>query len=117
MLRHRVCEEFNMIRVTYIEATGDRHELELQPGESAMQAAVKRGLKGIDGECGGVLACGTCHVYVEQDWVGRLPPIEEAERVMLEFASNVQANSRLACQLKACEAIDGLMVRLPVSQR
>jgi ferredoxin, 2Fe-2S len=106
-----------MPRVTYIEAMGERHEIELQAGESVMQAAVARGLKGIEGECGGVLACGTCHVYVDESWTQRLPPPQEAEQVMLEFAANVATNSRLGCQLKCSETIDGLIVRLPLSQR
>jgi 2Fe-2S ferredoxin len=105
-----------MVRVTYIEASGDRHEVELQPGETVMHAGVRRRLKGIDGECGGVLACGTCHVFV-QDWLVRLPPKESEERLMLEYASNVGPNSRLACRLKESPAIDGLVVSLPASQR
>jgi ferredoxin, 2Fe-2S len=106
-----------MARVTYFEATGEQHEIELLVGETVMQAAVRNGLKGIDGECGGVLACGTCQVYVQADWVNRVPPMEREERLMLEFASHVATNSRLSCRFKDSPQIDGLVVSLPESQR
>jgi 2Fe-2S ferredoxin len=115
-LRPAVVGSF-MARVTYIDANGDRHEIELQPGETVMHGAVKNGLKGIIGECGGVLACGTCHVYVQQDWLARLPPAGSEETLMLEFATNVAPNSRLGCRLQASDALDGLVVTLPASQR
>jgi 2Fe-2S ferredoxin len=106
-----------MARVTYIEATGKRHEIELRPGETVMEAAVRNRLTGIEGECGGVLSCGTCHVYVQTDWLDRLTPMGSEEKVMLEFATNVASNSRLSCRLKESPDIDGLVVSLPASQR
>ncbi len=106
-----------MARVTYMEASGERHEIELLPGETVMQAAIRNRLKGIEGECGGVLSCGTCHVYVHPDWVDRVPSMGSEERLMLEFATNVAPNSRLSCRFKECPEIDGLVVTLPASQR
>jgi ferredoxin, 2Fe-2S len=105
-----------MPRVTYVEQDGNKHEIELQDGVSAMRGAVDNGIPGIDGDCGGECACGTCHVYVDAAWFDRLDPASEEEASMLSFADAAQPNSRLACQIKMSSAIDGLIVGLPEGQ-
>jgi 2Fe-2S ferredoxin len=105
-----------MPKVTYLQHDGTRHDIEVPVGTSVMRGAVDNGIAGIDGDCGGVCACGTCHVYVPQDWFERLPTAQSREQDMLGFAAEVQANSRLACQIEMTAALDGLVVQLPQSQ-
>ncbi len=101
----------------FISADGERAEIEASPGTSAMRAAVTHGLDGILGECGGALACGTCHVYVEASRAKSLPPPSAAEDEMLEAtASERRAPSRLACQIVMSEALDGLILAMPERQ-
>src|SRR5579859_3130135 len=102
-----------MARVTYIEFSGAERLVEAAAGLSVMEAAVKNRIPGIDALCGGVMACGTCHVFVESTWFGTLPKKSEFEEAMLGFSVNTQTNSRLACQLEVTEALDGLVVRTP----
>ncbi len=86
-------------------------------GLSVMQAAVAAGVRGIAADCGGMLTCATCHVFVDAAWLDRLVPPDEDEQSMLDFtAAPREANSRLSCQLVLTESLDGLTVRLPVSQ-
>jgi len=86
-------------------------------GQSLMQAAVDANVKGIEADCGGLLTCGTCHVYVREPHASMLPPPSADELAMLEFiASPRQANSRLSCQVTLTDALDGLTVDLPASQ-
>ena len=105
-----------MAKLTYIEAEGAVHNVDVPNGLSVMDGAKRFTIPGIDGDCGGACACGTCHVYVEEGWFDRLPPMEELERDMLEFAFDVAANSRLSCQIKVDEKLDGLVVRAPARQ-
>jgi 2Fe-2S ferredoxin len=105
-----------MAKITYIEHGGAEHHVEVPDGLSVMDGAKRYTIPGIDGDCGGACACGTCHVYVEQSWFDRLPPMDELERDMLDFAFDVQPNSRLSCQLKVDPALDGLIVRCPARQ-
>ncbi len=102
--------------ITYIEHDGKKHEIEIPVGVSVMQAAVSNGVPGIDGDCGGECACGTCHVYVDDAWLGKLGSIDDAEASMLSFADGAQPNSRLACQIKMSSELDGLVVGLPEGQ-
>jgi 2Fe-2S ferredoxin len=81
-----------------------------------MEGAITNEIPGIDADCGGACACATCHVYVDPAWFEKLPPQDEMELSMLDFAIERQANSRLSCQIKVTEALDGLVVRLPKSQ-
>ena len=81
-----------------------------------MDVAKRYAIPGIEGDCGGACACATCHVYVEGEWFGRLPPMEELERDMLDFAVEPRANSRLSCQIRIDESLDGLVVRIPARQ-
>ena len=105
-----------MTTITYIEKTGERRAVDVKPGLSVMEGAIRYSIPGIDGDCGGACACATCHVYVEDDWYDRLPPMEELERDMLEFAYEARPNSRLSCQIKVRDEIDGLVVRIPERQ-
>lgn len=102
--------------ITYVEQNGKKHEIELPEGVSVMQGAVSNGVPGIDGDCGGECACGTCHVYVDNSWLGKLDAIGEAEASMLSFADGAQPNSRLCCQIKMSNELDGLVVGLPEGQ-
>ena len=105
-----------MAKITYIEHSGSSHVIDAPPGLSVMEGAVKNGVPGIDADCGGATACATCHVYVDPAWLERTGARTPMEQAMLEFAENVEANSRLSCQIKVSAALDGLVVRLPQSQ-
>ncbi|NJN51543.1 MAG: 2Fe-2S iron-sulfur cluster binding domain-containing protein [Gammaproteobacteria bacterium] len=105
-----------MPRVTYIEANGTQHTVDVPVGMSVMQGAVNNLVPGIEGDCGGLCACATCHVYVTQAWLARCTEPEELEINILDFAFDVRANSRLACQLEVTDAMDGFVVELPERQ-
>ena len=105
-----------MPKVKYIEQGGKEHDVDVPAGWSVMEGAVKNLVPGIDADCGGACACATCHVYVDQEWLGKLPPKAEMEETMLDFAQDVQSNSRLSCQIQMTPELDGLIVRLPGSQ-
>jgi 2Fe-2S ferredoxin len=105
-----------MARITYILHDGTERVVEAEPGMTVMEAAVKNSIPGIAAECGGACACATCHVYVEDGWMEKLPPMNELERDMLDFAFDVKDNSRLSCQIKVSPALEGLVVRTPARQ-
>ena len=107
-----------MPKITYIEHDGTAHTVEAIAGLSVMRGAVDNNVPGIDADCGGECACATCHVYVDQEWLGvtRTPVPGSQEASMLSFAALAQPNSRLSCQIKVSEALDGLVVRLPEGQ-
>lgn len=106
-----------MANITYIEANGQSTTVNLTDGWSLMQGATANGVDGIIGECGGSCACATCHCYVDESRLGDLPPASEGELDMLEnVSSERRPNSRLACQLKASAALEGLIVHLPETQ-
>ena len=105
-----------MPSVTLIEADGTEHTIEVALGESIMQAAVNHLVPGIDGDCGGLCACGTCHVYVDDNWQAQCGEPDELESGILEFAYEVSDQSRLSCQILMAEALDGLVLRLPSRQ-
>ncbi|NWH07091.1 MAG: 2Fe-2S iron-sulfur cluster binding domain-containing protein [Alphaproteobacteria bacterium] len=105
-----------MAKIKYIEHNGKEHVLEVPNGWSVMEGAVKNLVPGIDADCGGACACATCHVYVGEEWLSKLEPKSDMEQTMLDFASEVKENSRLSCQIKVSEALDGLVVRMPESQ-
>lgn len=105
-----------MATITYITHSGEEHKVDAEAGSTVMEAAVRAMVPGIEAECGGACACATCHVYVEPDWresVGGPSPMEED---MLDFAYEVQDGSRLSCQIKVSDAMDGLVVRVPERQ-
>lgn len=106
-----------MTKISYIEENGTVHTVEAEPGMSAMEAAVKNAVPGIDGDCGGAAACATCHVYVDLEWIGKTGAAQEGlERSMLDFAEDVRETSRLACQISLTPALDGLRLHLPERQ-
>jgi len=105
-----------MAKITYIEAGGEEHVLEVSPGRSVMQGAVANNVPGILAECGGAMQCGTCHVHVDPAWVDKLGAKSEMEAILLEEVFEAQPNSRLSCQIEVSEALDGLVVRLPERQ-
>ena len=105
-----------MANITYIEHSGVRHGVEVEPGWSVMKGAVRNGIPGIEAECGGALVCGTCHVYVDEQWLARTAPADGAEKELLESVSAPCANSRLSCQMIVSAELDGLTVRMPETQ-
>jgi ferredoxin, 2Fe-2S len=106
-----------MALITYIEHDGTRHQVEVKEGDTVMQGAVSHSINGIVGECGGALACATCHCYVEDGWIDRVGSVSSAEREMLDCtAAESRPGSRLSCQIAVSGALDGLVVRLPETQ-
>src|SRR5436305_13901487 len=105
-----------MPKIKYIEHNGKEHEVDVPAGWSVMEGAVKNNIPGIDADCGGACACATCHVYVDDAWRGKTGEKSAMEESMLDFAENVQDNSRLSCQIKVSDDLDGLVVRMPESQ-
>jgi ferredoxin, 2Fe-2S len=105
-----------MAKITYIDAAGVARTVDGEIGSTVMETAIKNGVPGIEAECGGACACSTCHVYVDEAWretTGEPAPMEED---MLDFAFEVKPNSRLSCQIKVTEALDGLVVSTPERQ-
>ena len=105
-----------MAKVTFVTSSGDTRVVDAATGMSVMQIATSNAIPGIDAECGGVLSCATCHIYVDDDWLDRTAVPGSAERDMLEFAEQPQANSRLSCQITFTDALDGLIVFIPELQ-
>ena len=105
-----------MPKITYIEHSGTEHVVEAEVGMTVMEAAVKNLVPGIEAECGGACACATCHVYVEDAWREATGEPEEMEEDMLDFAFDVRESSRLSCQIKVQDNLDGLVVRVPEKQ-
>jgi ferredoxin, 2Fe-2S len=105
-----------MIKITYVEHDGTEHTVEVRAGVSVMEGAVTNNVPGIDADCGGACACATCHVYVDPNWQAVTGERTEMEASMLDFADRVEPNSRLSCQIKVTEVLNGLIVRLPESQ-
>jgi ferredoxin, 2Fe-2S len=105
-----------VVRITYIEANGTEHVVEVEPDSSVMRGAVKNGIPGIVAECGGNCACGTCRVYVDESWRGVVGEASEIEEATMEIREDPAPGKRLSCQIKVTEALDGLIVRMPESQ-
>ena len=105
-----------MPKVKFIEHNGTEHVVEIPLGWSVMEGAVRNSVPGIDADCGGSCACATCHVYVDPAWSAALPAKSEMEEAMLDFAQAPALTSRLSCQLRVTSDMDGMVVRLPVSQ-
>ncbi len=105
-----------MAKITYIEHDGAEHVIDVKTGLTVMEGAVKNNIPGIDADCGGACACATCHVYVDPAWLEKLPKRQDMEEQMLDFAIELKSNSRLSCQIKVTQALDGLIVRTPKSQ-
>ena len=105
-----------MPKVTFIEHNGTVHTVDAEIGKSLMEAAVGNAVPGIDADCGGACACATCHVFVEPEWEAKTGARTEAESAMLNFAAEVQPNSRLSCQIPVTAELEGLVVRMPEGQ-
>ena len=105
-----------MAKITYIEHNGTTHEVDAETGLSVMEVAIKNMVPGIDADCGGACACATCHVYVDEAWREKVGEPNTMETSMLDFAHDAKENSRLSCQIKVSDDLDGLVVRLPEFQ-
>ena len=105
-----------MPKITYIEHSGKTHTIEVANGLSVMEGAVQNNIPGIDADCGGSMACATCHVYVKEEWFNKLTKKEDGEEDMLDMAFEPKKNSRLSCQLMVSDQLDGLVVNLPEKQ-
>tara|TARA_B100000073_G_C23371844_1_gene427291 strand:- start:104 stop:424 length:321 start_codon:yes stop_codon:yes gene_type:complete len=105
-----------MPKITYIEHGGKTHTIEVANGLSVMEGAVQNNIPGIDADCGGSMACATCHVYVKEEWFNKLPKKEDGEEDMLDMAFEPKKNSRLSCQIMVSDQLDGLVINLPEKQ-
>ncbi len=105
-----------MPKITYIEHNGKSHTIDVANGLSVMEGAVQNNIPGIDADCGGGMACATCHVYVKEEWFDKLPKKEDGEEDMIDMAHEPNKFSRLSCQLTVSEELDGLVVQLPEKQ-
>jgi len=105
-----------MPKITYIEDNGKSHQIDVANGLTVMEGAIQNNIPGIDADCGGSMACATCHVYVKEDWFNRLPKKENGEEDMIDMAYEPNKFSRLSCQITVSDEIDGLVVQLPKKQ-
>ena len=105
-----------MPKIKYIEHDGKLHTIEVANGLSVMEGAIQNNIPGIDADCGGSMACATCHVYVKEEWFNKLPSKTEGEDDMLDMAFEPKKNSRLSCQILVTEELDGLIVTTPLKQ-
>jgi 2Fe-2S ferredoxin len=101
-----------MPKVTYITTDGERHEVTLENGYSVMEGAINNNIDGIVAECGGACACATCHSYIDESWLDRLPAMDDMEDSMLDAAYDRRQNSRLTCQIEMNDALDGLIIHV-----
>lgn len=105
-----------MTKISYIAFDGTRFEVDAENGSTVMENAIKQGVPGIEAECGGACACATCHVYVDDAWTDVVGEPASMEEDMLDFAYDVRPNSRLSCQIKVRDELDGLVVSVPERQ-
>jgi 2Fe-2S ferredoxin len=105
-----------MPKITFIDAAGTSRTVDAEVGSTVMEAALKNGVPGVEAECGGACACATCHVYVEEEWRQRTGEPSPMEEDMLDFGFDVRSNSRLSCQIKVSDDLDGLVVHTPERQ-
>jgi 2Fe-2S ferredoxin len=105
-----------MPKITFIDAHGERRTVEAEVGATVMEAAIRNAIPGIEAECGGACACATCHVYVDDAWAAKTGSPESMEEDMLDFAFDVRPTSRLSCQIRIRDDLDGLVVRTPERQ-
>jgi len=105
-----------MSKITYIDNQGNSKTIDVEKGLSVMEGAIQNDIPGIDADCGGSMACATCHVYVEEKWFDKLPNAEEAEVDMIDMAFEPKKNSRLSCQLIVSDELEGLTVITPAQQ-
>ena len=105
-----------MAKITYITSDAKTHEIDVQNGLTVMEGALQNDIPGIDADCGGSMACATCHVYVKDDWYNKLDEKSEGEDDMIDQAYEPKRNSRLSCQITVSDEIDGLIVNMPEKQ-
>lgn len=106
-----------MAKITYVEyGNENEHVIDVREGHTVKDGAVDNSIPGIEAICGGSCSCSTCHVYVDEEWLSKLPEQEDMEKEVLEFAHDVRDNSRLSCQIKVTGDLDGLVVRMPEMQ-
>ena len=105
-----------MAKITYVTSDAKIHEIDVQNGLTVMEGAVQNDIPGIDADCGGGMACATCHVYISDEWLDKLPKKEDGEEDMLDMAFEPKKNSRLSCQLTVSDEIDGLVLYIPSKQ-
>ncbi len=105
-----------MAKITYVEANGTKHEVDAENGSTVMENAIRNAVPGIVAECGGACTCATCHVYVDPEWVSVTGGPSMMEEDMLDFAFDVNDRSRLSCQIKVSDEMDGLVVHVPENQ-
>ena len=105
-----------MPKIKYIEQNGNSKTIEVDNGLTVMEGAVQNNIPGIDADCGGGMACATCHVDVEDSWLNKIPKAEDAEQDMIDMAYKPNKNSRLSCQIVVSDEIDGLTVTTPEKQ-
>ena len=106
----------SMPKITYIENSGQSKTVEIENGLSLMEGAIQNNIPGIDADCGGSMACATCHVYVEEKWLDKIPKAEDGEVDMIDMAYEPKSNSRLSCQIIINDELDGLVVKTPLKQ-
>jgi len=105
-----------MPKITYISHDNKKNTVEVQVGLSVMEGALQNSIEGIDADCGGSMACATCHVYVSENWLNKIEKIHDAEQDMLDMAYEPKKNSRLSCQIIMSDDLDGLEVTTPIKQ-
>ena len=105
-----------MSKITYIDSSGNSKTIEVANGISVMEGAIQNNIPGIDADCGGSMACATCHVYVKEDWFDKINKKSEGEDDMLDQAYEPKKNSRLSCQIIVSDDLDGLVVDMPEKQ-
>ena len=105
-----------MPKITYITHDKQNHTIDVQNGLTVMEGAIQNNITGIDADCGGGMACATCHVYVKEEWFDKLSKKEDGEEDMLDMAFEPNKNSRLSCQIVVSDEIDGLIVNIPSKQ-
>jgi|SRR5579883_599307 2Fe-2S ferredoxin len=110
-------EKKETVTINYVSHAGAKSPIAVPIGDSVMEGAIRNGIDEIVAECGGAAQCGTCHVYVEEQWLTRLPPMQEDENAMLDTTVCPRRhNSRLSCQIPVTKALDGLIVHTPAAQ-
>jgi ferredoxin, 2Fe-2S len=105
-----------MAKIHFVDHKGETRTVEVENGATVMEAAIRNAIPGIEAECGGACACATCHVYVDEAWSGKVGSPTPMEEDMLDFGFDVRANSRLSCQIKVSDELDGLVVSTPARQ-
>ena len=105
-----------MTKITYITHDKQNNTIDVQNGLTVMEGAVQNDIPGIDADCGGGMACATCHVYVNEEWLDKLPAKEDGEEDMLDMAYEPNKFSRLSCQIVVSDDLDGLVVKIPEKQ-